>query len=524
MNAKNILPDNLNDMLLWNRCVFMTHEQYKKGEHFNDNIHYHRAFTDNIQKHIYEHIKGLAENLPLKTVPKPIYILCAKHIQYDKEKSFFDLDCKYAYDGIENKTLDYDVYTKNYKKDQNFNDYIDNEKLRQIKDHNYDKYVHCFKNTQQEFIEKTNELQKYTFIYNTIDSSKNKYIGSSLSPFTFQGLYEVIIYIPNLNKQLQYFTSFKDISDHNRWMNMITNKSSKHLNIVPIDKDVSEYPFISDLTHICSQMGCSSEYGEDFDEIIPALGKTYQDQLNNAIAKGPYYPTKCLKTDYYEDSMIVFKDKEKVIEKILSDTNLQTSANLVDKMKSTFAKYRNETYDKKYSQKYNKNILTELALRKDPYPGIQEIIFPVFMLKDDYIQLQKYTHMMPWGNILLTDEYVLNDGDNLDIEKKSLKSFDKIYELKFDDHTGYLCVFRNNSLANIFIKEDFRRYTNKSLILQNGALKIYGYEGKNNDNRYSISISTANGIWPISLILENNGILQVYDNGFNKIRVLEYVT
>ncbi|WP_396189525.1 hypothetical protein [Flavobacterium sp.] len=526
MNPENILSDNLNNMLMWNRCLFMTHKQYKNGEHFNDNIYYHRAFTDNIQKHIHEHIKGLAEKLPFKTVPKPIYILIAKHIQYDKQNSLFDLDCKYAYDGIKNKKLDYDVYTEKYKKDQNFNNYLNdankNKKLQQIREHNYDKYVHCFKNTQGEFIGATSDLQKYTFIYDNINSNRDKYMSSSLSPFTYQGLYEVIIYIPNLNKGLQYFSSFKDFSDHNRWMNMIIGKNSKHLNIIPIHNDVSKYPFISDLTNICLQMGCSSEYGEDFDEIIPKLGTTSEDQKNNAIAKGPYYPTKCLKTDYYKDKMIVFEEKNKVVDQILTDQNIQISGNIIDQMKSTFAKYRNESYDGKYSQDYNENILTELALRKDPYPGIQEIIFPVFILKDDYIDLQKYTHFLPWGNLLLTNEYVLNDGDKLDIEEKSLKSFDNIYELKFETTTGYLSVFKDNRVVSIFIANDFRKYTKKSLILQNGALNIYGYEGNNNDNRYSISITTSNGIWPISLVLENSGILQVYDNGMNKIRVLEY--
>lgn len=716
--------ESLKHMLLWNRCVFMTHQQYKKGEHLNDNIYYHRGFTDNIETHIREHIKGLATKLPFKRVPKPIYILVAKHIQPDNQKSIINPGCSKAYDGIKNKTLDYDLYISKYKKDKHFNNYdysevlkanpqistscvtpyldlinntfdyelykthyktnhaniVDdvnplqcqqayqdlldnkfdyndykintsnytqydkacfrannqfiqkddsriqhykntqdtnkelqkirqrnydktcfvngssfrtiydpnifplkvvydnNKKLQKIRENKYDTQVDCFykpvEDHQYELVENnSSEFYKNLFLYDTIGMNKERFLNSSLSTFIFQGIYEVIIYIPNLNKDLQYFTSYKDFSDQNRWIDILINENSLHLNIIRFQKDyasilkesigqelydknksvydnifkglnqsdVHEYPLVKDLTNICLQMGCSSEYGEDLDEMVPALGKNYEDQLNNARAKGPYFPTKCLRTDYYEDHMIKFDDKNKVFAKIITDLDVftsnymdlkagktpsqQSSTNIVDAAKGTFARYRNETYDEgKYSKEYNRKILTELALRKDLSHGVQEITFPAFRLNDDYKELQEYTHFMPWGNILLTNKYVLNEGDILDIEKTPLKSFNRVYEMKFDEKTGNLSVFKDNVVQNIFVNKDFREFANKTIKLQSGSLNIDGYEGKNNDTRYAKSISNANGIWPLSLILENDGTIKIYDNGFNVIRELEYVS
>ena len=93
-----------------------------------------------------------------------------------------------------------------------------------------------------------------------------------------------------------------------------------------------------------------------------------------------------------------------------------------------FFRFRNENFDEgKYSKDYNKSILTELAMRKNSYPGIQEITFPVFRIKDDYSDLYNHTHFMPWGNILLAQQYVLSEGDKFDIETMSIISFNKTY-------------------------------------------------------------------------------------------------
>jgi hypothetical protein len=722
------------DFLLWNRCIFLTHEQYKNGEHLNDNIYYYRSITTNVQEFVTNHIKELSSKLPFKSVPKPIYVLIAKHIELDKDKQVFDLECKKAYNYAYENKFDYNFIKEKYNKDYHLNDlpykdtpiqcisaysdimknrldyslylnevmqpntpntnkfqdhqdlvtpvqckkaytdliekhidydeykknpssdkyrlydktcfqdannnyipinhenirsfqsvYETNKKLQIIRDSNYpttcflkpdivipksiDDYlslqhetlrkfreiynkneklkhfrnnykISCFvdpDNEKGELMEFDGEsMKKHSFIYNMIGNDQEKLLKTSLSPFTFKDKYEVIIYVPNLNKNLKYFTSFQDFSFQNRWMNIIANDKSKYMSILHFIKDFAnaikeeygedyyeknksrlepifkfvneyfthEYPLSKDLYHICFDLGCSTEYGEDLQEMVPSYDKDFEKQVNNAKAKAPYYPTKCLRTKYYEDHMIKLKDsyKKDLLKILMEDIKQfesnyknfesgkppsgQSSTNIIDTVKGSFARYRNKEYDSgTYSEKYNRMILTELALRIDNYPGIQEIVFPVFRLNDKYSVLDNFTHYMPWGNILLTNEYVLNEGDKLNIETTPLYSFNKVYSLKIHEKTGYLAVFKNDvfDVNHVLINEDFRKYSKKSIILQNGSLSIYGYEGQNNDNRYSISISTSKGIWPLSLILENDGQIQVYDNGFNIINKLKYI-
>lgn len=623
----------LSGFLLWKRCVFMTFEQYKKTrEHINPRIYYHEAFTNDIKKHVIEHIKGLANNLPFKKVPHPIYVLVAKHREYDGKDSILPVNCKSSY------SLDYDFLKKEYANNPNFNDYPyknisvncqkayadlvenkfdyakyrenplssnytkyesycfkdksnnfmsasdekirsfketyeKNKRLKELRDKNVD--VSCLQNEKKEWIS-DEEAGKYKFIYDSVEKNNEELIKSSIATYRFNGLYEVIIYIPNLNKDLQYFTSFLDFSYQNRWMNLIVGRNSKHLTIIRLQKDYAseiiksageenyvkqkgmydtliqglnmqsrdEFPLIKDLTHICHNMGCSSAYGEDLEEMVPTVSKSYDDQVSNARAKGPYYPTKCLKTDYYDKHMMVldagyrtnvrkellknvdaFKANYEKIQKGETPSEQYSSTNIVDVIKGTAKRYRNDFHKEgtdpaQYSKEYNRKILAELAFRHNSYPGVQEITFPAFRLDDSYADLKEYTHYMPWGNILLKDEYVLNEGDVLQIEKVSFKSFNRVYEIRFDAN-GILSLFAGQKRLKAIVNGSFAKYNNKTLVFENGSLNIYGYDNGNNDNRHSLYVSNANAISPLSIIIENNGVINVYDNGFNEIGVID---
>jgi hypothetical protein len=53
---------------------------------------------------------------------------------------------------------------------------------------------------------------------------------------------------------------------------------------------------------------------------------------------------------------------------------------------------------------------------------------------------------MPWGNILLKQEYVLNEGDVLEMDNITIpfKTFDGKYYMKFDNN-GILSLFNKNN-------------------------------------------------------------------------------
>lgn len=568
MSTTSKVLDELKDLLLWKKCIFMTFDQYKtKRTHINENIYYNEAYTDNIKKYVIEHIKSLAGSLPLKKVPKPIYVLACKHIEFDESDSILPTDCKVAYEDLLNGTINYNNLQQSFEKDKTISRY-----------QNYN--ISCFKNNKDElFTKNSEEIIKYKFIYDNIDNEKNKeeMKKSSLSSYKFKGLYEVIIYVPNINKSLQYFTSYQDFSYQNRWMDLIVDRNNGFLDIIPFqkdyegdiikmlgednykkqkilfdknikilnDKDSFEYPLVKDLTNICYDLGCSSKYGEDLDEMIPKPSKTYDEQINNAKAKGPYFPTKCLKTKYYEDHMINLKTasdmkdykdgvKEKLLENINSfkvnyekintgeTPNEYSSTNVIDVIKGSATMFRNEKYKddgkKNYSKEYNRKILSELAFRHNTVPGVQEITIPAFRLNDDFKELTQYTHFMPWGNILLDNKYVLNDGDILEIENTYLTSFNGIYELKLDD-SSKLSLFKNKMLNRVIIDVSFAKFKNIKVVFENGSINMYGYDKNgNNDNRYGMYVSSNTAISPLSIVIDNNGEIVVYGNGFNVIK------
>lgn len=572
------LYSNLKEMLLWKRCIYMTHGQYAKGEHLNDKIYIHKGTTNNIKKFVSNHLQELASKLPFKKVPKPIYILLAKKLEYDSANSILPASCKEAYKDLKSGVLEYAALKEKYTTDNNTTVYSQSvgNNVR-----NYD--ISCFLDKDNKLLDATSsDIEKKEFVYDRLGAGNSiEYLQkSSLASYKFNENYEVIIYVPNLTRDLKYFTSFFDFSNQNKWMNMICSEDSVFLSIIPFQKDYKEsivnsvgdeayesndkfkkivndlnekneleYPFIKDMSYMCFNMGCVSEYGEDLDEIVPTVGNTYDEQLSNARAKGPYFPTKCLRTDYYNKHMIDFEKediqkeyKKGLREQLVKDIDIfkinyekiqagetpsegYSSDNIVDVIKGSAARFRNEKYkegtnDSEYSKEYNRKILAELAYRHNSFPGVQEIVFPCFVLNDNFVQLQEYTHFMPWGNILLKQQYVLSEGDVIKLDDTRFTSFNKLWELKYDE-THKLSLFNQGSKIRTVINFDMKRFSKRSLAFESGSLNLYAYdENDNNDNRFSFFAGKADSISPLSIVIENNGVINVYQNGFNVISKL----
>jgi hypothetical protein len=202
-----------------------------------------------------------------------------------------------------------------------------------------------------------------------------------------------------------------------------------------------------------------------------------------------------------------------------------SSDNIVDVIKGSAVRFRNENYkegkdETQYSKEYNRKILSELAYRYNTVPGVQEIIFPCFVLSDDFVPLQQYTHYMPWGNILLKQQYVLSEGDVIKLDEERFTSFSKMWELKYDEENK-LSLFYLEQKRKRIIDFDMGLYNRRSIAFENGSLNLYGYdENDNNDNRHSLFVSKEDSISPLSVVIENNGVINVYDNGFNVINTL----
>lgn len=582
---------NLKDMLLWKRCVYMTFDEYKKREHLNDMIHIHQGITKNVKEFVVNHLKELAGKLPFKKVPRPIYVLLAKKLEYNSAKSILPANCKETYDDLKTGKLRYDELQAQFSSDSEMTVYRQYEKKYDTQTQKYvnddtrykDYDISCFLDKDNKLMDKGSpDIDKMIFIYEKLAEKDNleNLKKSSLAAYEFMGNYEVNIYVPNLTRDLRYFTSFYDFARVNKWMYLISNSNSKLMSIIPFEKEYKEnivnvigeeeydmsdkhqkmvrdlndnnemeYPFIKDMTYICFNMGCTSDYGEDLVEIVPAIGSTYDEQENNAAAKGPYFPTKCLLTEHYYKHMMQLnkerhlKDYKKGVRaQLMNDIDIfksnyekikagdvptagHSSDNIVDVIKGSAVRFRNENYkegkdETQYSKEYNRKILSELAYRYNTFPGVQEIIFPCFVLSDDFVPLQQYTHYMPWGNILLKQQYVLSEGDVIKLDEERFTSFSKMWELKYDEENK-LSLFYLEQKRKRIIDFDMGLYNRRSIAFENGSLNLYGYdENDNNDNRHSLFVSKEDSISPLSVVIENNGVINVYDNGFNVINTL----
>jgi hypothetical protein len=180
------------------------------------------------------------------------------------------------------------------------------------------------------------------------------------------------------------------------------------------------------------------------------------------------------------------------------------------------------TDDENYSILYNNNILKELSFRNSKYPGpknIQEVIFSMFRIDETKFSEDLFC-TLPWGDMLLKQDYVINEEDMLEIDRVSFKSFNNEFEMKFDSD-GYLYLYKNNSRMSLipYQSGSLKCFTRRVLKFENMVLNIYGYDDQNNyDLRGYVKIVVKNMyITPASIILSNrNGNFEIYDLGINK--------
>ena len=154
--------------------------------------------------------------------------------------------------------------------------------------------------------------------------------------------------------------------------------------------------------------------------------------------------------------------------------------------------------------------MKELSFRKSKFPGpgnIQEIVFSMFLIDVRYFDENLFCYL-PWGNKLLKQDYVLNEGDSLEVDRVSFKSFNDVYEIKYHPN-GYLYLYENKNIKYVLPNQsgNLKCFTRKVLKFENMTLNIYGYDVKLNIKSMYTS--------PASIILSNNGEIIIYDLGIN---------
>jgi len=478
------------------RCIHMTMEQYNDRDHINENMCY-KEFNCNmhdIEKNIIENLNLIKKRVKSTfrrcndiLLPLPIYVSIAKIISKD------------------------------------------------------DKYV--LKNMFSDVS------------YNFSDTFFEKY--------TFKGMMKIIIYIPNLMKNegdyYNYYPSLATYTNQNKWMEYMTSKDSYFLRALDNKVKKSEKARYDNLlkrslNNICNDFGCVSEgAGEDINHIKGDYGG------------GIYMPTKCLQfkeyaSEYYmnRDFNDLYSKSSDEIKKIYEDVKKEAEKEakpeegaleeeeMDDISRDAIAESlayagREGKVGNKINRSYNNTIINDIKFRTEPgksYPGIQDITFSMFKISETYSKFSNFFHYMPWGDILLNYEYVLNSGNTFNFEdtkylQKDLtvpvylkfKSLDDNYYMEFNNE-GILTLYNKDGTQNTVIHaaygKNLKNTKNRKLVFDglNGILHIQGEPPENNDT-VTIKYLGNKNIQPFSLILDtspgNLGKLKIYDLGFNLI-------
>jgi hypothetical protein len=351
-------------------------------------------------------------------------------------------------------------------------------------------------------------------------------------------------------------------------INTIVNFYTTNLKTV----DKTNFRYNDDLMYLCNEGGCLSESsGEDFNTLLPSLASTDSDNDNSATNMSPFLPNKCLAQTFRYKCGIINADKdntpihdlmksEPIIDYLTSNLRkykINEDCYYLDKNTATQSEinYCNKTADKNpninqtpvdiinnalsfqlralynsdfnekedknenkynhYSKNYSINIIKELMLLRNTYPGIQEIVFPLYK----YIGRSNYIIEPPWGTLFLTYDHILFYNENIPTSKRKY-SFNNQYYLKMNSK-GYIYVKRESDDQIIYYLNllPFSRPLSMAFtetIAISFKDDVSGKERPQNVLDSSIKIINKSDKLrePFNLYLNDEGKIRVYANGF----------
>ena len=195
-----------------------------------------------------------------------------------------------------------------------------------------------------------------------------------------------------------------------------------------------------------------------------------------------------------------------------------------------------EEYIQYINNGYNRQITEDFQVRNaTTFPGIQEINYKMFKLNpsSDVFANKVNFHYMPWGDKLLNNQYVLNEGKTFDFEDVKYNSKDKKenkiikfkslndrHYMKFGED-GKLAIYDERSDAKI---TEVRYLSNIEIINENKKNVNFDMSGVLHFNSSGDAQSKTIKIQklsfnPYSIILDENnpGNLLIYGMGFEEI-------
>jgi hypothetical protein len=362
---------------------------------------------------------------------------------------------------------------------------------------------------------------------------------TSLVEYVWKGNIEIIIYIPNLDKNLKYFPNKKANDVSNLFMvylldkhkdafvisNILDDKLRKNMPKLLYDKLIKKLPFMNDMTNMCYNLGCASENGEDLASLLVQYNENKEKMDGNITRNSPFFPTKCLRPKNFEDYSFEMtpgleyelSDKIRECTKEADESFAKESQgadlnNLLQKLDICFINALQEKRGEvQHYSKWNHDIMRELSQRyNNRIAGVQEISFPVF----EYMDMNADMFVeMPWGNRLVdkhsaafieTQEYTL-----------PMKSPNSNTQIKLNS-SKQLTLFHNNRAIRVFHE---RIITEKDIviILSSGKLTVRGSKNDIVNDILTIVIYPYNYKGLMTLVLHDSGQIEILTENYGKL-------
>jgi hypothetical protein len=168
-----------------------------------------------------------------------------------------------------------------------------------------------------------------------------------------------------------------------------------------------------------------------------------------------------------------------------------------------------------YSRDYSINMIKELMFLRNKYPGIQEIVFPLYK----YTGNSEYLIEPPWGTLFLTNDYIIFYNENIPMHKRKYSFNNQFYLIM--NSKGLISVKRESDDRIIYFLNliQFKRPLTMAFtetISISFKDDISGYEKPKTVLDSSIKLINKNDKLrePFNFYLNNEGKLRVYANGF----------
>lgn len=539
------------------RCLFFTQESYNANYHipkstltltFNSTIQNLENDIEIKIKETYDKINTITRSTNGKDIKvlSPIYIAFSRKLEYESNL-FDDSDIK-KIEVNDVNNVKYELAIRDYISSflNKMNNPDLNAKYKTLPINTYG-----FSNGQiyviMYFPFITNQYKYITNFVDIINSSS--FFIKTITNTDFNGLPDVsTIDIDKMEKLLE---KNKNLTPELRKIIMEALKN----------KDKESFRYGDDLMYLCNEGGCLSEVGEDFNSILPSLAKSDSDNNNNAEKMAPFLPSKCLaQTVRYKCGVIEADKGNKPLKEIMKDNVIidylkETLEKYIinynclinqDKMSKDFCKEKsdekpdlqqtpidiisyaysyqlrkkyssdlNEGDKNHYSKSYNINIIKELMFLKNKYPGIQEIVFPLYIYNNFN---NSYVASPPWGSLFITKDQIFYYNENIYANRR-IFSFNNKFYLCMNDN-GLIYVY-NYLSKTIFYYLNTVQYPNAiTFTITDNITIIFKDAGGNEksanilDNKIKIVMKDDKHKEPFSFYINDDGKLRVYANGF----------